>query len=62
MPVRERARRGDELVTVLEGKIGGRGKTTIRNQFGYTETVKSNTLTRLGKGEPERELHFGADE
>ena len=62
MPERLRAYRGEEVVTVLKGKIGGRGSTTIRNSHGFTETVKSKELSRIVGNEKLAKLRYGDPE
>ena len=61
MPERLRAYQGDKTVTILKGRIGGRGKTTIRNSFGFEEVVPSNTLRPIPEGEPGRVLRYSKD-
>jgi len=60
MPERIRARYGEHVVTILEGKIGGRGKTKIRNAFGFEEEVAANKLEHIPKTEPEARLKFAS--
>lgn len=62
MPERVRAYRGDELVTVLKGKIGGRGSTQIRNSHGFPETVKAKELKAIPADEKVAKLRYGDPE
>jgi len=62
MPERERAYRGDELVTVIEGTPGKRGKVKIRNQYGFLEEVSGKSLTPLDKDDKFKTLRYGAPE
>lgn len=59
MPERKRAYRGEEVVTILKGRPGRRGKVEIRNAFGYTETVDGKTLQAIPADEPIAKLKFG---
>ncbi len=51
--VRERAMRGDEMVTILReyGRKPG-ADVLIRNSHGFTETVKQRDLSKLPDDEP----------
>lgn len=62
MATRERAYRGEEVVTVLKGKIGGRGQTEIRNSHGFTETVKARELERIPADDKHSRLRYGDPE
>lgn len=62
MAERERAYRGEEVVTVLKGKIGGKGSTQIRNSYGFTETIKAKELKRIPSEEKVAKLHYGEPE
>jgi hypothetical protein len=60
MPERQRAYRGEEVVTILKGKPGGRGKCDIRNAHGYEEkAVPAKTLVPVPEDEPHAVLHYG---
>lgn len=58
MPERIRARRGQEIVTVLRGKPGKRGKVEIRNSFGYRETINGKELVPVPEDEAEAKLRY----
>ena len=62
MAERERAYRGQELVTVLEGKIGKRGRVKIRNGHGFVEEVSGKVLTPVPKTDKLAKLRYGKDE
>jgi hypothetical protein len=62
MPERQRAYRGEEVVTVLKGKPGSRGKVEIRNAFGFTEAVPGKSLKAIPADEPVAKLRFGEAE
>lgn len=55
---RPRARRGQEVVTILKGRAGSRGKVEIRNGFGYREEVSGKDLEPINEGEPNAKLKF----
>lgn len=63
MPERKRAYRGEEIVTILKGKVGSRGKVTIRNAYGFVEEdIPAKTLTKIPADEPIAVLHYGEPE
>lgn len=59
MPERERAYLGGQRVTIIEGKIGRRGKVKVRNAFGFVEEVDAKDLTKIDPSEPDAKLKFG---
>lgn len=62
MPERERAYRGEEIVTVLEGRIGSKRLVTIRNSRGFVEKVRGKELGRIPANDPKSKLRYAADE
>lgn len=62
MPERLRAYLDGELVTILDGKIGGKGKTKIRTGFGFEQEVSAKKLTKIPKEEPEHSFRFTSPE
>lgn len=59
MAERERAYLAGQRVTIIEGKIGRRGKVKIRNQFGFTEEVDAKLLEKIDPNEPDAKLKYG---
>ena len=61
MPIRERAMYKGQIVTVLEGKIGGRsrGKTKIRTASGFVQEVAARELTKIRPDERIANFKFG---
>ena len=49
-----------QLVTILNGRIGGRGTTEIRDGYGNVRDVKSNLLERIPSNDPAAKLKFEA--
>jgi hypothetical protein len=47
-----------QLVTIIGGRIGGRGKTEIRDQFGNLREVPAKELERIASTEPHAKLTF----
>lgn len=47
-----------QTVTVLSGRIGGRGTTEIRDGYGSVRDVKASLLTRISSKEPHAKLTF----
>lgn len=47
-----------QLVTIINGRIGGRGKTEIRDQFGNLRDVPAKELERIASTEPHAKLTF----
>lgn len=62
MPERQRAYHGDKTVTILEGKIGKRGKVKIRDQFGFVHDVPAKELRAIDDNEPHAVLRYGTNE
>lgn len=60
MSERKRAYLEGELVTILDGQIGGKGKTKIRTPFGFEKEVSANKLKPIPKGEPEGSFSFAS--
>lgn len=61
MAERQRAYRGEELVTVLDGieRVGKRGKVKIRNQHGFVEEeVDGRDLELVPDNEPHATLKY----
>lgn len=60
MPERIRAYYKDDVVTVLDGKIGAKaGKTRIRTATGFVKDVSSRDLKPIDSSEPNRKFVFG---
>jgi hypothetical protein len=62
VPERQRAYRNGELVTIISGKLGKRGKVTIRNAFGFEEIVEAKSLEAIKNDDRRAKLKFGSSE
>lgn len=62
MPERQRAYRGQELVTILKGRPGKRGKVEIRNAFGFKETVNGKDLEPVPESESNAVLRYQSND
>jgi hypothetical protein len=58
MATRERALLNGDPVTILEGKVGKRGKCKIRTAYGYEEEVPAKDLTKLDKDDPLAKFNY----
>lgn len=55
---RQHAYLGDAVVTILRGRVGGRGKTEIRDQFGFVKEVSASDLSEIDPVEPNAVLKY----
>jgi len=58
MASRQRAYHKGKLVTIIDGRIGGRGKTKIRTGHGFTEEVPAKELSAVRDDDPRAGFKF----